>query len=220
MAEFRSDIDAFVSRDVVEAAVVPGRHELPPMLGVNYTAYMDPSGGSGADAMTIAVAHNEKGCGILDAARERRPPFSPEAVVSEFAELLKSYRVRKVTGDHWGGEFVREPFRSNGIEYVVCDKTASDTYRDTLPLLNSGKVELLDLPRLLKQLCNLDRRTARSGKDSISHPPGQHDDLANAVCGALLLAGSRKAPLVFSDAVLAWSEQPERGGRPIQTCFR
>jgi hypothetical protein len=29
----------------------------------------------------------------------------------------------------------------------------------------------------------LERRTARGGRDSIDHPPGQHDDLANAVAG-------------------------------------
>jgi hypothetical protein len=29
----------------------------------------------------------------------------------------------------------------------------------------------------------LERRTARGGRDSIDHPPGAHDDLANAVAG-------------------------------------
>jgi len=51
--------------------------------------------------------------------------------------------------------------------------------------LNSGLVELLDNPHLIGQLCALERRTARSGKDSIDHPPNGHDDLANAAAGAL-----------------------------------
>ena len=46
----------------------------------------------------------------MDAVREVRPPFSPSAVVDDFATLLKSYRVSKVVGDHYGGEFVKEPF--------------------------------------------------------------------------------------------------------------
>ena len=41
------------------------------------------------------------------------------------------------------------------------------------------RIELLDDPRLIAQLCSLERRTARGGRDSIDHPPGQHDDLAN-----------------------------------------
>jgi hypothetical protein len=44
------------------------------------------------------VGHREGEVIVLDALRERRPPFSPEDVVAEFSELLKSYRVSKITG--------------------------------------------------------------------------------------------------------------------------
>jgi hypothetical protein len=57
-----------------------------------------------------------------------------------------------------------------------------------LTLLNSGRLELPDLPRLHAQFLSLERRTARGRKDSIDHPPGGHDDLANAVAGAALEA--------------------------------
>jgi hypothetical protein len=36
------------------------------------------------------------------------------------------------------------------------------------------------------QLIGLERRTARGGRDSIDHPPGGHDDVANAAAGALV----------------------------------
>ena len=81
--------------------------------------------------------------------RERRPPFSPASVVEDFAAVLKSYRISKVTGDHYGGEFVREPFRSHGITYELASQPKSDFYRDMLPLINSGKAKLLDHPRLI-----------------------------------------------------------------------
>ena len=42
--------------------------------------------------------------------------------------------------------------------------------------------------RLIVQLTQLERRTARGGKYSIDHTPGAHDDLANAVAGALVTA--------------------------------
>ena len=64
--------------------------------------------------------------------------------------------------------------------------------RDVLPLINSGKVELLDLAKLEAQFVGLERRTARGGRDSIDHAPGGHDDLVNAACGALLRAGSHR----------------------------
>ena len=52
--------------------------------------------------------------------------------------------------------------------------------------------------RLVNQLCGLERRTARSGKDSIDHAPGGHDDLANSVAGAADLIASRAQPMVIS----------------------
>jgi len=46
-----------------------------PVPGVGYAAFVDPSGGS-ADSMTLAIAHADKdGRAVLDAVRERRPPF-------------------------------------------------------------------------------------------------------------------------------------------------
>jgi hypothetical protein len=187
-AEFRDDIAAFVSREVVEGCISAGRHELPPRHGVHYTAFADPSGGS-SDSMTLGIAHlDNESVPILDALREVRPPFSPEAVVSEFARILRSYNIRRVSGDRYAGEWPRERFAVHGITYQPADRPKSDLYRDLLPLLNSGNVELLDDQRLVQQLCALERRTARGGRDSIDHPPGNHDDLANAAAGALLHA--------------------------------
>src|SRR5215831_17057486 len=127
--------------------------------------------------MTLAVAHHEHGRAVLDVVRERRPPFNPEAVVKEFAEVLRTYRLHTVSGDHYAGEWPREQFRKQGISYQVADRPKSDLYRDLLPRLTSGTVELLDHPRLITQFSGLERRTTRSGRDSIDHGPGGHDDL-------------------------------------------
>jgi hypothetical protein len=37
---------------------------------------------------------------------------------------------------------------------------------------------------LVSQIAGLERRTRSGGKDVIDHPPGGHDELANAVAGA------------------------------------
>lgn len=77
-----------------------------------------------------------------------------------------------------------------------------------LPLLNSRKIELLDLPRLALQLCGLERRTARGGQDGIDHGPGGYDDGANAAAGALLLAATGRQPLKISGEALARFSSP------------
>jgi hypothetical protein len=48
---------------------------------------------------------------------------------------------------------------------------------------------LLDNPKLVNQIVGFERRVARGGRDSIDHAPGGHDYLANAVAGAVDLAG-------------------------------
>jgi hypothetical protein len=55
--------------------------------------------------------------------------------------------------------------------------------------LNSGRVEMVDNPRLVAQICSLERRTARGGRDSVDHPAGSahHDDIANAALGLAAL---------------------------------
>ncbi len=187
-AEFRNDLSDFVPRAVVDAATPPGRFEVAPIAAQSYVAFVDPSGGTGADSMTLAIAHREGLRVMLDAIREVRPPFSPEAVTQDFAAVLQLYGVQRVHGDRYAGEWPRERFRTHGIDYALSDAPKSEIYRDFLPLLNSGRADLLNLPRLASQLCGLERRTARSGRDSIDHPPGGHDDLANVAAGALLLA--------------------------------
>jgi hypothetical protein len=199
-AEFRDDIADFVPREVVDACTAPGRFEIPPVRGTRYVAFVDPSGGS-ADSMTLAIGHIQDGLRVLDAVREVRPPFSPEGVVTEFAALLKAYGLREVTGDRYAGEWPRERFKVHGITYKLSTATKIEIYRDMLPLLNSRQVELLDLPRLGTQLCGLERRTARGGRDSIDHAPGGHDDVANAAAGCLLLVSARRPMWISAEAL-------------------
>jgi hypothetical protein len=199
LAEFRSDIESFISFEVANACV-GDFYEMAPISKYQYFAFVDPSGGS-ADSFTMAVSHREGERVYIDTVREIQPPFSPEAVINEFASLCKSYRVRTVWGDKYAGEFPRELFRKNGIEYRPSAKTKSDLYRDLLPLLNSGRIVLPKSERLVNQLCGLERRVSRSGKDSIDHAPGSRDDVANACAGGAEVASERhrqEPPRVFT----------------------
>ena len=192
LAEFRRDIEAYVSIEVVEACITPGVYERP-RVGSGFRAFVDPSGGS-ADAMTLAIGHSQGEGAVLDCLRERKPPFSPEAVVTEFAQVIKSYGLTTVTGDRYAGEWPREAFRKQGIRYELAESPRSDLYRDLLPRLNSGSVDLLDNSTLLHQLVGLERRVSRGGRESIDHAPGGHDDLANAAAGVLSLLAVHRQP--------------------------
>jgi hypothetical protein len=181
-AQFRSDLETFVAPEAVEACRIDGRFENPPMRGVSYRAFVDPSGGS-SDSMTLAIGHVFAGRIVVDVLREERAPFDPDATVQEFAATLRAYRVSTVRGDRYGGEWPRERFQKHGISYRVVDKTKSELYQALLPRLNAATIELLDHDRAIKQLLGLERRTSRGGRDSVDHPSGGKDDLANAIAG-------------------------------------
>jgi hypothetical protein len=188
-AVFRSDLEGYVQREVVEACV-GDFYELPPVAGRSYYGFVDPAGGSGGDAFALAISHREGQSAVVDLVRERRPPFMPSQVIDELVPLLKSYHVAKVVGDKWAGGFPPEAFQRGGIRYEPSKQAKSDLYRDALPLLNSGRIVLPKNDRLFNQLVSLERHVARGGHDVIDHPRDQHDDLANAAMGAAVLAGS------------------------------
>ena len=64
--------------------------------------------------------------------------------------------------------------------------------------MNSGRIELPPDQKLGRQLGALERRTGRSGRDLIDHPPGGHDDLANAVAGLVTVAQSPRMTMTQS----------------------
>src|SRR6516162_10116594 len=206
-----SRLSALIRREV-ELIRQGAGGEMLPTAGVTYCAFVDPSGGS-EDAMTLAIAHRTARPDervIVDAVREVRPPFSPSAVVDDFAALLQRYRISRVVGDHYGGEFVKEPFRKHGISYEVCKQPKSDLFRDMLPLLNPGHVTLPRHDRLIAQIVGLERRVSRAGRDSIDHAPGAHDDIANAVSGVVgAISGVGEFNFEFWHDDPAWS-----GGAP------
>lgn len=173
--------------DSVEACTVPGRKVLPPQDDLTYYAFTDMSGG-GADDSTLAIAHqNEEGRAVLDLVMDQGPriggTFSPEGAVQKFAEVLKQYRCQSVTGDRYAGEWPREAFVKCGIAYEVSERNRHEIYAALEPLINSGTVELLDVPKVMQQLIGLVLKG-----DKIQHVPSEHDDWINAAAGALVLA--------------------------------
>ena len=49
-AVFRSDVEAFINREVVQACISTGTYERAPLSSVSYKAFLDFAGGSGTDS--------------------------------------------------------------------------------------------------------------------------------------------------------------------------
>jgi hypothetical protein len=188
--QFRSDISAFISRDLVMRCVNHNVTEIGPR-GARYLGYADSSGGS-VDSFCFGITHEENDRIVVDVLREWRPPFSLDSVVPEIASLCKRYGISRIEGDKYAAQWVVEAFARVGITYKHAELTTSDLFHELIPVLNTRTVLLLDNQRAINQLCSLERRRGRSGKDAIGHPEmkGAHDDLACVIAGAVYLAGT------------------------------
>src|SRR5262249_10029629 len=81
-----------------------------------------------------------------------------------------------------------------GLMYEISSRNRSELYLECLPLLMARLAVLPDDRRLVAQFAQLERKTSRVGKDTIGPPPTGHDDVANAVAGACVLALGRGRP--------------------------
>jgi Terminase large subunit, T4likevirus-type, N-terminal len=190
LGEFRAGVSTFLNPEALADCVAKGRRENPPSDGVAYCMYADPASGSGKDAFAAAAAHRDGSRIVLDVVRAWRPPFNPSGAIAEVAELAKRYGCYTIKGDRYAPGFVVEGCAAQGIEYQFSELDRSRLYLEFLPHVNAGAVELPDDPNLLRELRGLERRRGASGRDRVDHRPGNHDDLANAAAGAVVLAAS------------------------------
>src|SRR5262249_32966837 len=142
--------------------------------------------------------HKEGRTIVLDCLERYKAPHDPYQVVGKMAYTLKRYGITRCIGDAYAAEWCRTAFQSHGIDYrrattsiwkqgnLLHNKVAkpkSILYAELLPRLNAGELELLDNDVLVTQLSSLQRRTRSGSRDSIDHPPGGKDDVANVLAG-------------------------------------
>ncbi len=126
----------------------------------------------------------------------------PAATAAEYAMLARQYRCTFVTGDNFAQEWVAGAYRTAGVEYRRSPRVRSELYLEGLPVFTRGLVRIPDHPQLLRELRLLERRTARSGKDSVDHGVGGSDDYANSLFGALYLVAKRPDVLMGAWPIL------------------
>ncbi len=139
LAKFRADIEAFITREAVEACISKGVYERGRIEGVTYSAFCDPSGGS-ADAMTLAIASKQSGIATLDA----KGTHFPEGTKFRATYKGRSYNAEikggvcrssdgatrnspseaavKITGKHWNGWRFWHCMRPGDSDWTLIDQ--------------------------------------------------------------------------------------------------
>jgi hypothetical protein len=186
LGEFRADLESFLSREVIDAAVDKDRPlELPVQRGCRYFGFLDAAeGGRNGDSFAAGVAYLEDGRLICAAVRERQPPFKPTEVMETMVlPLFKMYGVTRAKADKHAEGFVKDLAQRAGVTIEADAPVKSDIYREMMPWMTSGKCKLPPLDRLVNQIFGLERTR---GGERIDHQRGGHDDLVNAAFGAML----------------------------------
>jgi hypothetical protein len=122
---------------------------------------------------------------VIDVLRGTAPPFNPDEVVNQYAELLKQYRLHSIVGDSYSAGWVSSSFARAGIKYQRSELNKSALYLEALPQFSRQAIALPNHRKLLRELRLLERRTSRLGKDVVDHPVHCYDDYANSACGLL-----------------------------------
>jgi hypothetical protein len=220
--EFRSDLSQFLDDASIDAAIDHSRPlELPPQQEAKYQCFVDMGGGR-HDASTMAVAH-AVGSGdarryVVDLVRGRKG--DPIAAAREFVALAREYNCGTIAGDNYGAQWVAGTYSDLGAEYRHSPLVRSDLYLAGQVLFVRGLVSMPNEAQLIRELRLLERRTTKSGKDSVDHPAGATDDYANSIFGALyLVAAKTYAPAIASPILFSAGPSGYRsvGGAGVTT---
>jgi hypothetical protein len=186
-SEFRDDLSGFLDEAAIDHAVNRSRPlELPPVSGVIYQAHCDASGGAiSGSGYSLCIGHKDGGRFVIDVVRVRYGPFNPYEVTKEYAALCKQYGVTRIHGDKYAKEWTQSAWSDAGLVFVEADLSASDLYGEAEPIFMRGLIELPPHEAMIREFRLLERDLGTGGKETIGHPRGVFDDMANAVCGCL-----------------------------------
>jgi hypothetical protein len=211
---WRDDLSGYITRPEIEACIDRGITSRQPRPGVQYTAWVDASSGSGKDSMCCAIGHVEGDVSVIDHIIEVVPPFSPPDAVTLIASCLRNFAISRAGADRWALGFTASEFERHRITLDYSSKVRSDIYREARPVIASRRARLLDSERMINQFCNLERRAIAGGGEKIDHPQrgGHHDDVCLVVAGCLVaLATPVTGAEAFLEVMRRRIEEPWRG---------
>lgn len=189
-ALFTDAVSAFIDPDVVDAAVVEGREELPPHPELYYYhGALDAA--FKRDAFTLTIAHYDpvSECVVQDVVRRwTGTPGNPvdlDTVLDEVAALAAAYMFDMVRGDQFCSEPIRQALDKRGImfeELTFTPQSKTRIFGGLRSLFNQGIIELLEHDRTIAELKGLECTLLPGGNYRVeAGGEEQFDDLADGL---------------------------------------
>ena len=162
----------------------------------NYVAAMDPAFRHDTFAFTICHMDAE-GKVVQDLLRTWTPDsklkqrLDPAAIMAEIGALVQHWGISLVYSDQYQLEALQQLALQHRFTIIGRDFTGQSKakmYGSLLHLLRTNKLQLLDIPVIITQLTQLQKKLNPMGHVQISAPPGKHDDVASVIALATSVA--------------------------------
>ena len=114
----------------------------------------------------------------------KRAPLGFERVCREVADTLRAYAINVVHGDQYAAAAIQQEFLKLGITYkemTFVRHTRAQLFNNLKHLIQQERIELLDEPKLLRQLRSLEEHICGDGNIDVRPDSGQKDDVAIVV---------------------------------------
>ena len=202
LAQFVSSLSGFLPADLVHGACVG--HGAERTRNQNeadgwkptYVAAMDPAFRHDTFAFTICHMDAE-GRVVQDVLRTWTPDsklkqrLDPASIMSQIGALTQAWGISMVYSDQYQLEALQQLALQYHFTIIGRDFTGQSKakmYGSLLHLLRTHKLHLLDIPVILTQLTQLQKKLNPMGHVQIAAPPGRHDDVASVIALATSVA--------------------------------
>jgi hypothetical protein len=161
-----------------------------------YVAAMDPAFRHDTFAFTICHMDAE-GRVVQDLLRTWTPDsklkqrLDPAAIMAEIGALVGHWGINLVYSDQYQLEALQQLALQHRFSIVGRDFTGASKakmYGSLLHLIRTSKLHLLDVPLIVTQLTQLQKKLNPMGHVQIAAPPGKHDDVASVIALATSVA--------------------------------
>lgn len=194
-SNFADSLSNFMSPELVDLAQQNGIKFVPPLATheAKYFAAIDAAFKADRFTFTLVSVRENRITQhvIMGWEGTRKDPVKAHTVAQYIKNILKNFPVDHVAADQFAFQPLKEIFDQYGVElkeYTFTPTFKKKIYFNLKKLVHSQQIDLLDHEDQVKEMKALIVEQSTTGTIRIGHPPGGHDDYADAIAVACLLA--------------------------------
>jgi hypothetical protein len=194
-SNFADSLSNFISSELLDLAMQKGVTFTTPLETKEAKYYAAIDAAFKADRFTFTLVSSRENRVtqhvIMGWEGTKKDPVKAHTVAQYIKNILKNFPVDHVAADQYAFQPLKEIFDQYGVElkeYTFTPTFKKKIYFNLKKLVHSQQVDLLDHEDQLKEMKALVVEQSTMGTIKIGHPPGGHDDYADAVAVATFLA--------------------------------